>query len=113
MARRSGWYKVDGRWARVLGERGCRVRLFEMTKGGPFYRTVWVSGRGKDRKCLHTSDKARAERLGLSLLTSLLQGLAPAPETPLTLGDLWNRYRTECRTFHATRPRWQLECGDA
>ncbi|HVH69243.1 MAG TPA: hypothetical protein VM716_15345 [Gemmatimonadales bacterium] len=31
-------------WRESLGERGCRVMLFERTPGGPIYREVWVGG---------------------------------------------------------------------
>lgn len=31
-------------WRESLGERGCRVMLFESTPGGPIYREVWVGG---------------------------------------------------------------------
>jgi integrase len=80
-----------------------------MTKGGQFYRTVWVPGQGTNRKCLHTSEKGEAERLGRALLATLLQGTVPAAPTQLTLGELWRRYRTECAAFRATSGRWRAE----
>lgn len=83
--------------------------MFEMTKGGVFYRTVWVPGQGPNRKSLHTSDKGEAERLGRELLAALLQGTVPAAPVQLTLGELWRRYRLESATFKATPQRWQRE----
>jgi hypothetical protein len=109
MTRRSGWHQVNGKWTRTLGERGCRVRLFEMTKGGQYYRAVWVPGRGIDRKCLQTSDRAEAERLGRALLVSLMQGTAITPTPQLRLGELWRRYRTDSVAFRTTSARWRAE----
>src|SRR5687767_5433023 len=73
MARRSSWHQVKGCWVRSLGERGMRVRLFQMRRDGSFYRDVWVPGRGKDRRCLGTRDRTEAERLGRQLLAALLE----------------------------------------
>jgi integrase len=80
-----------------------------MRRGGQFYRSVWVPGRGKDRRCLHTSDKREAERLGRALLATLLQGTVPAAPVQLTLGELWRRYSTECAPFRAASVRWRAE----
>lgn len=41
------WHQTRGCWSRSLGERGTRVRLSQRKKGRAFYRTVWVTGRGK------------------------------------------------------------------
>jgi hypothetical protein len=79
--RRDQWRKSkNGTWACSLGLRGCRVRLFQKTKDGIFYREVHVPGQGKDRISLHTTERAEAERLGRSLLASLLSGIAPKPQ---------------------------------
>jgi integrase len=95
-----GWHQVNGKWARSLGERGIRVRLFQMTKGGPFYRDVWRSGRGKHRKSLGTRDRPTAERKGRELLAMLRQGMTVAV-TPLTLGELVAEYQTSCPGYLA------------
>ena len=100
MARRNGWHQIKGRWARTLGDRGLRVRLFQMRKSGTFYRDVWLPGRGKDRKCLHTNDRAEAEKLGRALIAARIgeEQRGPAPGV-LTLGALWDRYRQDCQGF--------------
>jgi integrase len=101
--RRTEWHRVKGRWMCTLvctvGGRSVRVRLFEMTKGGKYYRDVWVPGRGKDRKCLHTTDRAEAERVGSALLTNLFRKEEITAEEVLTLGTLWERFKTECPQY--------------
>ena len=100
MAPRGSWHQIKGRWTRTLGEHGLRVRLFQKRKGGSFYRAVWLADRGTDRKCLHTTDRAEAERLGRALLLARLRDGydAPAPRV-LTLGVLWDRFRHESQNF--------------
>ncbi len=97
--RRHEWHQVSGCWLRRLGERGTRIRLFQKRKGGKFFRDVWVPGHGKSRRCLHTTDRVAAERLGRSLLAELLRGDGPGAATPITLGLLWARYTTEAATY--------------
>lgn len=105
MTRRSGWHQIKGRWTRTLGEHGLRVRLFQIRKGGTFYRDVWVPERGKDRKCLHTSDRAEAERLGRALIAARMRGEQDAgTASVLTLGALWERYRSDCQAFLDNAP---------
>jgi integrase len=106
MAQNSGWRMVGDRWTRSLGVRGLRVRLFQKRRHGVFYRTLWLPGEGKDRKCLGTKDRREAERLGRALLTELrTAGVDSIPadrestRSSLTLGDLWRRYRTTCPAF--------------
>jgi integrase len=70
-----------------------------MMKGGTFFRTVWIAGRGTDRKCLATSDRGKAERLGRELLAAMLAGQSIASASSLTLGILWQRFRTGCPAF--------------
>jgi integrase len=100
MANRNGWRLLTGRWTRSLGERGVRVRLFQMRKGGTFYRDVWVPGRGKDRRCLRTRHRGKADRLGRALLAALMtqDTESVVPET-LTLSVLWRRYQHKCQAF--------------
>jgi integrase len=96
---------------RTLGERGCRIRLFERAKGQGFYRDVSIAGRpGKDRKSLGTTDRTEAEQRGKALLAMLRAGGASdAVPTRLTLGDLWERYRTTCAAFAARTPKLQAD----
>src|SRR5438132_12648693 len=97
--RRNEWHQVHGRWARSLGERGMRVRLFEKRRNGTFYRTIWVRGRGRDHASLKTRDRNEAERLGRMLLAELLRQEETTKSQRLTLGALWQRYETECATY--------------
>jgi integrase len=75
------------------------VRLFESTKGGSYYRDLWLSGRGKSRRCIGTTDRAEAERIGRELLAALLKGQHVTATGVLPLGYLWQRYRDESPTF--------------
>ena len=101
--RRSTWRRTKtGSWTCSLGERGCRVRLFEKRSGGGFYREVHLPKLGRDQKSLGTRDRDEAERLGKALLAQLLMGHsseAREPSGPVRLGRLWERYSTECPTF--------------
>lgn len=97
--RRNAWKIVDGKWTRSLGSRGARVRLFERTKGGVYYRDVHVPGRGKDRKSLGTTDRGEAERLGNQLLGALLSEEQVIESGVVTLGHLWERYSQEAARF--------------
>src|SRR5688572_8922429 len=97
--RRNEWRQVNGKWTRSLGERGLRVRLFELTKGGNYYRDLWLPGRGKSRRCIGTTDRADAERIGRELLAALLKDEHVALSGILPLGHLWERYSTESPAF--------------
>jgi integrase len=91
---RSKWHRVNNRWTLSLGTRGARVRLFE-NPNGVYYRDVWIGGR-KDRRSLKTLDRNQAERLGKLLLSELLKGSREESSPVVTLGSLWERFRTEC-----------------
>ena len=106
---RTEWHQHKGLWSRSLGNRGVRVRLFQKRSGGQFYRAVWIPGRGEDRRCLFTSDRSEAERLGKELLAAILRNEDTNPSFELTLADLWERYRTECVAFLDNTQRSQRE----
>lgn len=97
--RRNEWHQVQGKWTRSLGDRGLRVRLFQKRKGGTFYREVWVSGRGKDRRSLDTSDRAEADRRGKLLYAELLKEQAPLTAGSVRLRRLWDEFRTKSQRF--------------
>ena len=101
IARRNGWHRTQaGALTCSIGERGCRVRLFEKTRGGGFHRAVWIAGAGEDRRSMNTTDREEALRLGRMLLAELLKGEGQAsPRIPLTLGELWRRYSSECAEY--------------
>ena len=88
IARRSEWHQVNGKWSRSLGQRGMRVRLFQKSKDGPFYRAVWLPGVGRDVASLGTTDRMDAERLGKLLLAELLRGSPTSPDRPISLSEL-------------------------
>lgn len=90
---------------RSFGNRGARVRLFQKRKDGVFYRDVWVTGQGRDRKCLGTTDRVEAERLGKELIAALLRDEQIEATGSLPLGQLWERYRNECIQFLDNDPR--------
>jgi integrase len=106
---RDAWRKgKNGRWVRSLGSRGARIRLFENAKG-MYYRDAWISGRGQSRKCLGTSDRAEADRLGAQLLAALLREEEVVNRGVLTLKHLWDRYSTESPDFLDNLPRTRKE----
>jgi integrase len=106
---RTEWHQHKGLWSRSLGNRGVRVRLFQKRSGGQFYRAVWISGRGEDRRCLFTADRSEAERLGKELLAAILKNEDLGLSQALTLADLWERYRRECVAFLDNTERFQRE----
>jgi integrase len=96
---RSEWHQHNGLWSRSLGYRGIRVRLFQKRSGGMFYRAMWVPGRGFDRKCVGTSNRVEAEKLGKALLVAMLKDEHFPSAGVLSLCALWERYKTESVTF--------------
>lgn len=105
---RTEWQQQGGKWSRSLGNRGTRIRLFQKRSGGKFYRSVWISGQGRDRKCIGTTDRAEAERLGKELLAALLRD-EEVTSGVLTLGDLWERYKTQCVAFMDNHAKTRLD----
>lgn len=97
--RRNEWRLVGGKWIRSLGNRGARIRLFQNRVDGPFYRDVWIAGRGKSRKCLDTRNRNEAERLGMQLLANLLVSEELEPIGPVRLKYLLDRYCAESANF--------------
>lgn len=102
--RRTEWKQINGKWTRSLGSRGVRVRLFQITKNGSFFRALWIPGRGKSRKYIGTKDKAEAERIGRELLSALLLEGEVAESGSLPLGYLWERYQRDCPAFLDNTP---------
>ncbi len=109
-AKRDGWRLVGGKWTRSAGERGTRVRLFQKRRHGTFYRAVWVPGRGRDIKCLHTREREEADRLGRQLLAALLSGeLQQVGSGKVTLKQLWEQFNHEAPNFLDNHPRTRCE----
>lgn len=106
---RNEWHQQNGKWARSLGERGIRVRLFQRRKAGVFYREVWRAGAGKDRRSLETTDRREAERRGRLLLAALLQQDETPAEGPVSLQYVLDRYRRECPDYLDNKPHSKLE----
>lgn len=76
------------------------------TKGWAIPRSVWIKGRGKDRRSLGTADRREAERLGKALLIALRQSgsAASAATRRLTLRELWDRYKVQCPSYLDNTP---------
>ncbi len=107
IARRNSWHRTKtGAWTCSIGERGVRVRLFEKRRGGTFHRAVWIPGAGEDQRPLGTTDREEALRLGRLLLAELLKGeVQTSTRSPLTLGELWRRYSSECAEYLDNKER--------
>lgn len=109
--RRDRWRtSKQGMWTCSLGHRGCRVRLFQITKDGVFYREVHIPGTGRDRISLHTRERTEAEKLGRILLASLLSGIAPKPAPSVVrLGELITAFLAESPMFLDNADRTKQE----
>ena len=98
--RRNEWHLSNGKWSRSLGDgRGARVRLFQRTKDGSFYRDVYLPGMTRDRKCIDTTDRDHAERMGRLFLAALLKGEQEVRSGVVSLRLLWERYSVECSAY--------------
>ena len=96
---RTEWRTTHGKWTRSLGHRGTRVRLFQRTKDGVFYRDIWRADGTYSRKSLGTTDRTEAERLGRQVLAGLLRNEHEQTEGVVTLDELWVRYHRDCLAF--------------
>lgn len=79
------------RWAKSIGERGHRVRLYEARPGGPIMRSVFTNGK-EDRKGLGHRDKEKAIQQGYELVRALLANEKALDEHSLTIGMLVDWY---------------------
>ncbi len=80
-------------WRESLGERGCRVMLFERTPGGPIYREVWVGGkRVAAQKSMGHRDSERAKADAFTLLASLKARRESLANGQPTLATLFDKY---------------------
>lgn len=79
-------------WAKSIGERGNRVRLYEARPGGTLMRSVYLKGK-EDRKSLGHRDRNRAVTDGYALLSQLRVDASALERGTLTLGTLIDRYK--------------------
>ena len=80
-------------WRESLGERGCRVMLFERTPGGPIYREVWVGGaRVAAQKSIGHRDREQAKAEAFTLLASLKVRRESLATGHVTLATLFDKY---------------------
>jgi hypothetical protein len=79
-------------WAKSLGERGHRVRIYEARPGGNLMRSVYLHGK-EDRKSPGHRDKNRAIAEGYALLAQLQADAEALNRGTLTLGALIERYK--------------------
>lgn len=78
-------------WSKSIGERGCRVRLYEARPGSPIMRSVYLHGR-EDRRSLGHRDRTRAVREGYALLSALVTNARALDRETLTLGMVEQLY---------------------
>ncbi len=96
-------------WRVSLGERGCRVVLFERKPGGVLYREVWVGGkRVAAKKSLDHRDRERAKADAYKLLAMLKAHEDALSGGRLTLRTLFDNYE-ESPSFEGKKPRTQRE----
>jgi integrase len=79
-------------WAKSLGERGHRVRIYEARPGGTLMRSIYIHGK-EDRKSLGHRDKKKALAGGIALLAQLQADMDALYRGTLTLGALIERYK--------------------
>lgn len=113
ITRRNSWHrtKKSGVWTCSIGEHGARVRLFQKRRGGTFHRVIWNPDAGvEDQRPLGTTDREEALRLGRQILAKLLTGeVQSSPRTPLTLGELWQIYSSQCDDYLDNKERSQRD----
>jgi integrase len=80
-------------WRRSLGERGCRVVVFERTPGGILYREAVVRGKRVTKKSLGHRDRSRAEAEAYRVLAKLKARQDALDGGSLTLSTLFDMYR--------------------
>jgi integrase len=79
-------------WAKSVGERGHRVRIYEARPGGNLMRSVYMHGK-EDRRTLGHRDKKKAIADGYALLAQLQADADTLNRGTLTLGALIERYK--------------------
>ncbi len=96
-------------WRVSLGERGCRVVLFERKPGGVLYREVWIGGkRVAAKKSLNHRDRERAKADAYKLLATLKSNQDALSGGRLTLRTLFDIY-VGSPSFQGKKPRTQRE----
>jgi integrase len=96
-------------WRESLGERGCRVMLFERTPGGPIYREVWVGGvRVAAQKSIGHRDREQAKAEAFTLLASLKVRRESLATGHVSLATLFDKYDGS-PAFRAKKARTQAE----
>jgi len=96
-------------WTMSIGERGARVRLYELYPGGPLMRSVYVHGK-EVRKSLGHRDQDKAIRQGYELLLALRANEEALAAETLTLGMLVDLYFAS-PAHQGKQPRSQREEG--
>lgn len=106
---RTEWRLKGGRWTRSLGNRGARVRLFQKCSEGLFYRDVWTPDKGHNKKCLGTTDRDEADRMGKALVAALLRADENISHGVLSLSVLWEHYKADCLAYQDHTPLMKKE----
>lgn len=101
--------KLTRCWSKSIGERGCRIRLYEARPGGPIMRSVYVNGK-EDRKSLGHRDAELATRQAYELLNALFANEAAIEHETLTVGLLASLY-LESPKHLSKKDRTQREDG--
>lgn len=96
--------------AAQIGERGCRVRVFQKRKDGPFYTEAWHRG-VPTHAPVGTHDPEAARKRAHQLYADLLlkEDEAAIEGARVTLRVLGERYRSECADFKDNKERGQAD----
>jgi integrase len=79
-------------WAKSIGDRGCRVRIYEPRVGANLMRSIWIDGK-EDRKSLGHRERERAVREAHALLAALMANETAFEQETLTVGMLVAMYK--------------------
>lgn len=107
---RGVWYQdANGLWRTTFGERkGNLISARQKRIGGPIIARVWSDGRYRSQS-LKTADRDEAERLIREIQARLSVAAEPAAKGTATLGQLWHRFESDCRSWNQTKVRTQKD----
>lgn len=109
--RRTEWRTTkNGTWTISLGQRGQRVRLFQIAKDGIFHAELHRDGR-KLRMSLKTRSKDAAKESGKALVASMLTGETPQAPRVLRLRDLAADFLSGSQTLMRAKPSTRADAA--
>jgi integrase len=107
---RTEWHKSEsGCWSLSLGERGCRVRVFQRRPGAVFERITTLPGGARTTASLATTSRPVARQRAEAFLLALRNGEREVERPALTLQELSDRYQQESPAYRQNTPRTRAD----